>query len=147
MSCDRLRAACCHLRRQFLAHFLGDESETLNQAGLSVFEASALLYFTFSWPFLPIAGASEIPLFTLSLMETSPSPPQTPFPSLYATKSGIANSCFPLRLLTVPKQKRQEYFKGKFEPEAEQEQQEQAKISQIFCTKGTSELHEKISCK
>ena len=79
----------------------------------------------------------------LSSMDTSPSPAQTSFPSLYATRSDIANSCFRLRLLTVPKQKGYEYVKRKFEPEAEQKQQEQAKLSQIFCTKGTSELQEK----
>ena len=88
-------------------------------------------------------GASEMPLFMLSSMDTSPSPAQTSFPSLYATRSDIANSCFRLRLLTVPKQKGYEYVKRKFEPEAEQKQQEQAKLSQIFCTKGTSELQEK----
>ena len=84
-----------------------------------------------------------MPLFMLSSMDTSPSPAQTSFPSLYATRSDIANSCFRLRLLTVPKQKGYEYVKRKFEPEAEQKQQEQAKLSQIFCTKGTSELQEK----
>ena len=79
-------------------------------------------------------------------METSPSPSQTSYTSVYATKSAGANSCFPLRLLTVPKQKGQRYVIGKFEPETEQEQQKQANLSQIFCTKGTSELQKKISC-
>ena len=52
-------------------------------------------------------------------MEISPSPSQTSYPSLYATKSSVANGCFPLRLLTVPKQKGQGYVKRKFKPETE----------------------------
>ena len=76
-------------------------------------------------------------------METLPSSSQTSCPSLYPTKSAVANSCFPLRLLIVSKQKGQGYIKRKFEPETEKEQQKQAKLFHIFCTKETSELQGK----
>ena len=46
-------------------------------------------------------------------------------------------------MLTVPKQKGQGYVKNKFEPENEQEQQKQTKLSQTFCTEATSALQKK----
>ena len=64
-------------------------------------------------------------------------------PILIHNNSSAANSFFPQRSLTVPKQKGLGYVRRKFEPETEQEQQEQAKLSQIFCTKGISELQGK----
>ena len=89
-----------------------------------------------------MGGASELPSFWLSFKKPLPSPSQTSCPCLHATKPAAANSCFPLRLLTVPKQKGQGYVKRKFESETERMKQEQAKLFQIFCTKRTFELQE-----
>ena len=111
MSYDHLRAANCRLGRSIFAHFLGDESKTSIPTGFSVFEATALLWFTFSWPCSPMVGASELSSFTPTSMETSPSPSKPSCPSLYATKSAVANSCFLLRFLTVSKQKGHGYVK------------------------------------
>ena len=90
-----------------------------------------------------MGGASELPSFWLSFKKPLPSPSQTSYPCLHATKPAAANSCFPLRLLTVPKQKGRGYNKRKFESETGREPQEQSKLFQIFCAKRTFELQEK----